>query len=77
MHVDVNVHVDGFSSAQPPSKRGISCLTITAVSNNDSRVMEDEIIRFCGSRVSHFKATESFAFLSALPKSPQDKNLIK
>ena len=38
--------------------------------------MEEDIIRFCRKRMAHFKAPKSFAFLSALPKSPQGKILI-
>jgi len=43
------------------------------VLKNDAKVMEEVIIRFC---MAHFKATKSFAFPSALPKSPQGKILV-
>jgi fatty-acyl-CoA synthase len=45
------------------------------VSNNGARVREEDIIRFCRKRMARFKAPKSFAFLSALPKSPQGKIL--
>jgi fatty-acyl-CoA synthase len=47
------------------------------VSNNGARVREEDIIRFCRKRMAHFKSPKSFAFLSALLTSPQDKILIK
>jgi acyl-CoA synthetase (AMP-forming)/AMP-acid ligase II len=46
------------------------------VSNKDVIVMEEDIIRFCRKRMAYIKGPKSFAFLSALPESPQGKILI-
>jgi hypothetical protein len=41
------------------------------VLNNGARAMEENIIRFCRKRMAHLQAPKGFAFLFALPKSPQ------
>jgi fatty-acyl-CoA synthase len=55
---------------------GLRSGKVAVVPDNGTRVREEDIIRFCRKRMAHFKAPESFAFLSALPKSPQGKILI-